>query len=502
MKKSTFLLLLILGLALWLRSFDLAHLFYFTHDEETIVWRVMPLLRDRSLFLLGGVTPLHFHLGPWFYYFSALILFIGKLNPLSWGVAASILGVITTFAIYFITQKLFNQKAGIVAAFLYATSFLMTAYDRHWWPMSLNPLFSLLTIFSLFKLTQKKYTYAFLLSLVLSLGFHTDPSAWGLLLLSIFTWIKFKLPINQKQILLSLGIFALSFLPLIAFDLNNQGKNILSINQYLIETKAYQGLSFNQFLWTLLYIPKSLSRLLYPGSADLAYSYAYCPNYSLGRIDQASIVFTVLTTVVLLYYLFKNANRTQHWLIKTYFLSLIIGLNIYGNLFSSDLFDHYLTTLFPLFFIILSLIITRLASLPDIELFLLTPLIIINAYFFKNIKTSQSHTNKIDAVSWTISHLKNKPFALDSQSDCFRFSGIRYLFTLQGYEPDLSFVDPNFFWLYKTLPQTKYPDILVVFTDNRQLITEYQNHIIDQQQFGNLEVLIIDNAKQNFTVDF
>jgi len=502
MKKRIFPLLLVLGLALWLRTFDLAHFNYFTHDEETIVWRIMPLLRDKDIFLLGGVTPLHFHLGPWFYYLSAFILLLGKLNPLSWGIAASLLGVITCYAVYFFGQKLFSRRLGLIAATLYATSFLMAAFDRHWWPMSLNPLLSLLVIYSLSQLVKKKWHFAIYLSIALSLGFHTDPSTWGLLVLSLIVWIKYKLPVNKKPVIISLLIFFFSFLPLIAFDLNNQGENILSVNQYLTETRPQQGLSLDRFTWVLLYIPRSLSRLLYPGSPVLEHAYAYCPQMAFSRIENASIVFTILTTAFLALFLLKKAKSSQHWIIKTYFLILFIALNIYGNFFSSDLFDHYLTTLFPLFFIILSLGIYKIATLPGVEIFLLTPILIINAYFFKHISTNQGYLDKQSAVNWTIKQLKGKPFALDSQSECFRFNGIRYLFTLQNAEPDLSFVDPNFFWLYDSMPQIKYPESLVVFIDNPALRLNYEDHVTDSQQFGNLEVLIVDNTNQDFEIKF
>ena len=127
--------ILITVLGLFLRLFNLSSWFYFTHDEETIIWRVMPFIRDYNPFLLGGVTPFHVHLGPWFYYLSALVLKISRLNPLGWGATAALLSVMAMWLTFYVGKVFFNRRVGLIALLLYATSFLMIAFDRHWWPL-------------------------------------------------------------------------------------------------------------------------------------------------------------------------------------------------------------------------------------------------------------------------------------------------------------------------------------------------------------------------------
>ena len=74
MKQINWRLWLILGLALILRWWHLEDWFHFTMDEELIAWRAWGLFELKRPFLIGGISPLQIHLPPYFYYFSALLL--------------------------------------------------------------------------------------------------------------------------------------------------------------------------------------------------------------------------------------------------------------------------------------------------------------------------------------------------------------------------------------------------------------------------------------------
>jgi len=493
-KHWPLLLAAVLLLSFFLRFFNLQELFYFTHDEETIVWRIMPLLRDRNLFLLGGVTPFHVHLGPWFYYLSAAILYVSNLNPLGWGTAAAILGAITTLALFKLSKQLFNFQIGLIASLLYATSFLMIAFDRHWWPLVLNPFISVSVIYCLYQITIKKFKFFIPLSLLLALGFHTDPSTWALLILTFVVFIKYKLPLKQKYTLLALVIFALSFLPLIAFDIKNSGTNLKGVNQYLSETKPQQGLSLDRFTWTLLFIPRTLGRLIYTSDTDLSHNYAYCSQFSSNRLQNSPILLTLFATLIIAYFFINRQHQKQTWIIKAYLIIIILGINLYGNFFSSDLFDHYLSSLFPLFFIMLA----RVFSKKTLVFTFITLIIFLNLYSFKNITNTHNLKDKTSAIDWVNNQLQGEPFILDSLGTCFGYNGTRYLFELSGNPPSQSFVDQNFAWLYQSPSQTQPPQFTVTILDPNDLNSKAQTHTYQQllqqipkiAQFGHLQVLI------------
>ena len=488
------MILVAIILGLFLRLYRLSQLFYFTHDEETIAWRVMPLIRDNNPFLLGGVTPFHVHLGPWFYYLSAAILKLSHFDPLGWGIAAAVVSLATMWLVFYSGKLFFGSRVGIIALLLSAVSFLMIAFDRHWWPLYFNPLITLVTLLALYQIIKGRSIYLIPLSLALAFGFHTDPSTWALLLLTITAWIRFKPKITKQYLYISLFIFIVSFLPLIIFDLRNEGVNLTGINQYFTETKAHQGLSWQRFWWVLLYIPRSLSRLLYAGTSDLSASYAYCPPLAYGRLQRISwpLLFTPIT--ILLIFLFtawRHRRQPQYWLIGSYFGLIFFGLNLYGNFFNSDLFDHYLTTLFPVFFLLTAWILNRLWR--PVTILALLAFMISNLILFSRITTQDSYSAKRQGVNWAISQVADQPFALDSLSSCFRYNGVRYLFMLAGKEPAQSFVDQNFSWLYQSPP--------AVAPLTKQVIFVHQNHTeplpvgaISSRTFGSWTVLILDTA--------
>src|SRR3989344_9511891 len=88
------------------RIIRIEELFYFTYDESIPAFVARRLILWNHLPLIGGVTPFNFHLGPYFYWFYAIILFFGKLNPLAWGYASAVIAVITTLMIYLVGKSI------------------------------------------------------------------------------------------------------------------------------------------------------------------------------------------------------------------------------------------------------------------------------------------------------------------------------------------------------------------------------------------------------------
>src|SRR3989344_7032088 len=89
-------LLLILVLTFVLRIYKLEELFYFTYDESIPAFVARRLILWHHVPLIGAVTPFNFHLAPYFYWFLAFILWLGKLNPISWGYTSALLAMFTS----------------------------------------------------------------------------------------------------------------------------------------------------------------------------------------------------------------------------------------------------------------------------------------------------------------------------------------------------------------------------------------------------------------------
>lgn len=169
-------LILIVVFSVVLRLFKLQQLFYFTYDESVPAFVGRRLILWHHLPLIGGVTPFGVHISPYFYWFLAGLLYIGKLDPAIWGIAGALIAAVTTIAIYLVGSNFQNKKLGITAAIFWAFSYLANIYDRHLWALYWGPLISLIVIYSLFKLIKGKENFIFLLALTLAWSLSADPS--------------------------------------------------------------------------------------------------------------------------------------------------------------------------------------------------------------------------------------------------------------------------------------------------------------------------------------
>ncbi len=226
MKKSVWLLVMVLFIALFLRLFRLTELFQFTMDEELIAWRAWGLFNLNRPFLIGGISPLQVHLPPYFYYLMALLLWPYNFNPVGWGLSAAIVAVATIFCLYLLTKKLFDQKTALLAVVFQTFSFTAVFFDRHFWPMSLSPLLTILSLWFLTKLSKQKFWPYLGLALVLLLALSADPSniSLALALLAYFIFKRKKLNLNHS--FLAVFILLVLFLtPLFLFDLRHEWQN-------------------------------------------------------------------------------------------------------------------------------------------------------------------------------------------------------------------------------------------------------------------------------------
>lgn len=189
-------------------------------------------------------------------------------------------------------------------------------------------------------------------------------------------------------------------------------------------------------------------------------------------------------------------------LVALYFL----GIQIYGTVFGGDVFEHYITGLFSVFLLIAAFLICHLPK--KIWLTILAVFVAANLYKLSLAKNSQGLTNKRLAIEYTMQQVGDKPFSLDSLSTCWKLNGYRYLFAVFGREPQKSYVDPNFAYLYgTTLIWDKHPKTVVAFVvhdfapetdDFHKRYSLLKSHEVSSKLFGNIETIIMDNSTDWF----
>ena len=511
------LFLIVIGIAL--RLWRLPELFHFTYDEEIFAFVGKRMFVNGHITLIGGVTPMHVHVAPYFYWLSGIFLFLSKLNPLGWGIVSAALSGITMYILYKLARTLFDKWVALVAVLFYSFSFYMNIFDRHYWGLVFDGMLSLLTFYCLHKIIQGREKYVVFLAGVLAFGIHTDLSILTLIVLTGLSWFVFRPQVSKKSIFLGLGVFFITFIPLIIFDLRHNFSNSRGVFQYIEEVRlGREGVMHESAIDTLLFIPRGLARTFYvSGDLDLARQYSYCANHvtqRLQEVPQLMIFVIFLVFILLLWFVNKqNVQRSEKiglQLMLLLFLSTYLGVSVYGISFKGDLFDHYLGTLFPIFLLLVAFIVTQTVKN--------WKLLSLGLIFFATVNVSllfQSQhrfgfADKIRAVDWTVMTLNNQEFSLDVIGDCFRYNGYRYLFYLRGKEPVKSYVDANLTHLYDQPPATTHPQFLVVFTnpdweETESYVAEYEKYkqkLITSAKFGAIEVLIVDNRNLDFVGKF
>lgn len=454
MKRRYWYLAAILILALFLRWYRLEDWFHFTMDEELIAWRAWGLFELKRPFLIGGISPLQVHLPPYFYYFSALLLWPFHFDPVGWGWWAGLFSLGTIWLLY-------KQSRNLIAPLLYSVSAAAVMFDRHYWPLFFNPLFTLLILWFL------KKRKSLMLILTLTAAVTADPSN---LVLALFVLIY-----DYRLLLKKTWLGAIIFLtPLILFDLRHQWQNLLGISRLFNQLGAREP---NFSGWLLL--PQSLARFWYTAQTNLIEVYSYCIPLAQARLSRISVWLLIAAAAVIIFY----AKKTRE--IRLLFLAYFLGLVTFGFL-GFPLFDHYLTGLMPVWAIITAESLRRLpkaASAALIGIF-----VAINLYQFSRVSNPYGLENKKALIKWANQYLTGSDWDLESQSKCHRENGLRYLFELFGNPPAKSYMDANFSWLYPQSPILTEADKILLVTD--KLVPEAES-IIAQKNFGALKAYIL-----------
>jgi len=232
------ILIAILLVGLFFRIYHFRYLYTFDHDQDLSAWIVKDILVDHHPRLIGQLTSIDsVFVGPLYYYLLAIFFALFKMNPLAAHVPATIIGASTIVSIYFVFSKLFSKTAGLIGAFLWATSISLVFLDRWIVPTLPTVLWSVWFLYVIFKFAKGNFKVLPIAGFLIGLIWHIHVALIPLtLLFPLAIFLSGKRP-KIKQLLLPILIIIALSLPLIAFE-SRHG---------FIQTKGlYQALSFQQ----------------------------------------------------------------------------------------------------------------------------------------------------------------------------------------------------------------------------------------------------------------
>jgi 4-amino-4-deoxy-L-arabinose transferase-like glycosyltransferase len=237
-------LLVILALAFFVRTYRAAELMGFYYDEGRDALAVWDLLHHGKYFLIGPTTGIEgIFLGPFYYYLIAPFYFIGNGNPVFPAVWLVFINICAMAVIFMVGKKFFNLGAGLLAVILVAFSSNL-AHAHRWLsnPTPL-PLFAALAVWSLLNIIHSDKRWWWLLGLSIGLGLQLEAAsavffipATVLILLINRKFIRF----GKYSWLIGLAAFGSTLLPQLLFDFRHDHILLKGFSNFLIGQKSFQ----------------------------------------------------------------------------------------------------------------------------------------------------------------------------------------------------------------------------------------------------------------------
>ncbi|MBM3283085.1 hypothetical protein FJY90_02415 [Candidatus Gottesmanbacteria bacterium] len=418
--------------------------------------------------------------------------------------------------IYKIGERI-NKLSGIFSLFLYSISYLNVIYERRGWQLSFESLLILVIILSILEMIKNNQKYIFTLTLSIILLTQFEIGLFNLIPLVVLSFFLFHIRICKRYLLVSLAALILANSCLFMFDLRHNFLNSKYLLNYFSQnTKERVALNLPLAGNRLVYqahnlIPNTLARTLFPSSiSNLAIQYANCPEYLLFKQSQIPPWLNILVISLILYtliYAWRNrkshSDKTKIYLISAlFFLIHFTAIAFYTYRFNGEMAEYYLIPTFVFFFIITANILatlskTRLRILIFIFLMMFG---YINISTLFNSKNPYGFREKIQAINFSLSIVKDNSFVLDSFQTCWYSGGYRYLYSLTGHEPLQSYMDQYLSEYYSpdNFSRPKFQVVILtpeLIGSNPEGYNEYRNEVISRAyrsgQFGAIEVYIV-----------
>lgn len=505
-------LIIILSISVFFRFYKISTLFPFGMDQEYEIFLVKNILNFSHFPLIGvnaGDTGIY--LGPLFIYLTIIpyLLFLG--NPLGFAVFASSIGVFTTFILFKTTKIMFSQKAAYFSSFIYASSFLSSYYDRHYWNPTPVPLLSLLIVFFLFKIASGNSKYVYFLATAFAFVFHTHLSLLIFTPLIVWALIKNKNKIPKKTLLKSFLIFLLFLTPLFLFDIRHNFTNSKAVIN--IFSNSNQNISKTSIVERSNIFINFLGRFLWVAPSPDVYSEkGLCKELtSLKKNAYPEMIGLIFIFIVFFIYMHHKLKTVNQYNSAKYVISIFFFGFLFVFLYSRNFSEYYLNFLTPFLSILMGVSLSYIWKFVQGEIAVTIFMIfylVLNLITLFTAKNSYSLINQKSVLEFAKSYTKDQEYSLEALGDCPRFTGWRYLFEYYNGVPVASYLDSYFGYLFKQ-STANIPDKIVLLsmiddTSTPERIQFWQEQkinyltkfdIIDQKPFGNIHVFILEPKK-------
>lgn len=237
--KYYILLGIILLIGLFFRTYGLIDRLEFAHDGDLSSWIVKDIVINHHPRLIGQLTSAQgIFIGPLFYYMLAPFHWIAGMDPIGGTAPVTILAMLTIASFYWVFTKLWNSKAGLIAAFLQAILLFHIIPDRSIVPTVFTPLWSIWYFFAVIMITRGQMKTFPLVGLLAGLIWHFHIALAPAFIAVPLALVLAKRFPSLKQIGLTIFLSLLPSIPLIVFELKH---NFLQTHSFIANFSVDHG---------------------------------------------------------------------------------------------------------------------------------------------------------------------------------------------------------------------------------------------------------------------
>jgi len=463
--KQNYLLLIAICLVGFLRFWKSAALFNFTFSEENQAHMAWEQVKNFHPIWIGvSAANINYYLGPGLTYLNYILFLLSKGDPIILAYFSSLLGLITSISVYFVTKELFNKRTALFSAIIYGCSTLINFHDRRFWNATPIPFITVWLIYSLIKSKGNTRWYiisAFLIGCI----YHAHLSLLLFLLPTAYSIIVNRNKIATSTWIMMVAIYLLITSPLIVFDFVHNFDNLLMpIRTITGQQKAalYQ-FSIGNITDHIRDLLSTLGRLWFIAVNTNPQDQIVLESH-YGKTT-GNPVLSLISIAALIYFFFRNRESGyQIFFIST--AAILLAFLFYPSYNP----EYYLMS-----FLLLTAIVCGywLNSLPK-TLAVACLILFVTANLISTLTMSDKYglLVKKRLIKKTMQVVANQSFRLETFGELpnpqFAYAGWRYLFKAYGKTPVTSNVDSVLGYLYPDELINNHPQLKIVVADTIQ----------------------------------
>ncbi len=402
---SLILTVMLFVLAFGLRFYALAQRAPFDWDQNRDYSQVEQIAHGKYIALgpvakgVGG-----FYLGSLYYYLLTPAYLFLRGDLISLPLTSIILDALVGGLLYLLLNKYLGKRTSLAAALLWSTTWLLIEASRISWNVSLVPLWSLLTIYSLTAVIERQsIKHFYLLALLAGLTLHIHVTTFVVIpLLLVFFWRR--LHFSPTTWIKAICIGLIPVLPLAIYDLNHSFYNLHLLRDFLTYRSRVDTTYLSMVSVSLTKLGKVVSGIFIANFRD-------------------SLALGIATLTLAVFACFK-----REFVIKISGLMVILATFLI-ILFRDYTFPEYYFgfAYLPLILVIIHVFFVRLKS---IGYLVVLAFIVLNLRAYTAVPTGFSLSNK-RAIVTSLKDLAG-PIDMSYSFDPGRDGGLRQLISIEG----------------------------------------------------------------------